>query len=173
MEHSIHQPLDLASPWRARAFLAAAIAAFEFVVIAVVAIALVAKPLSHAIRSSARQRAAAAAAKPAPAKKRAAPTHAMLSRGETSVLVLNGNGQAGAAGAEAGQVRSLGYLVSGVGNAVRTGYTRTLVMYRPGYAAEGKRFARDAGLRLITPLDGMRVSQLKGARIVIVVGSSS
>ena len=29
MEHSIRQPLDLASPWRARAFLAAAIAAAQ------------------------------------------------------------------------------------------------------------------------------------------------
>ena len=39
-------------------------------------------------------------------------------------------------GAEADQVRNLGYLVNAVGNASRIGYTRTLVMYRLGYAAE-------------------------------------
>src|SRR5438105_4190727 len=132
MEHSIRQPLDLASPWRARAFLAAAIAALELVVLLVLGILLVARPLSHHMR-----RAAVAKATPAPKHARVAkpeaPQHAMLSRGETSVLVLNGNGRTGAAGAEADQVRNLGYLVSAVGNAPRAGYTRTLVMYRPGY----------------------------------------
>jgi hypothetical protein len=173
MEHSFSQPLDFASPWRARAFLAATIAVLELVVILVIGIALVARPLSHHIQSAAERRAVAPAPKHARAVKPAAPQHAMLSRGETSVLVLNGNGRTGAAGAEADQVRNLGYLVNAVGNASRIGYTRTLVMYRPGYAAEGQRLARDAGIRLVTPLDGMRPSQLKGARIAIVVGSSS
>jgi hypothetical protein len=173
MEHSIRQPLDLASPWRARAFLAAAVAGFEFVVIAVVAIALVARPLSHHFRHAAVPRAAAPAAKLKAVPKRTVPTHAMLSRGETSVLVLNGNGRTGAAGAEADRVRNLGYLVGGVGNAARIGHTRTLVMFRPGYSAEAQRFAHDAGIRLVTPLDGMRVADLKGARIVVVVGSDS
>jgi hypothetical protein len=172
MEHSIHQPLDLASPWRARAFVAAAIAGLELVVILVVAIALVARPLSHHMRQAAAPKAA-----PAPKHVRVAkpkvPQHAMLSRGETSVLILNGNGRTGAAGAEADQVRNLGYLVKDVGNASHTGYTRTLVMYRPGYAGEAQRLARDAGIRLVTPLDGMRPRDLKGARIAIVVGSGS
>ncbi|HEX6699358.1 MAG TPA: LytR C-terminal domain-containing protein [Gaiellaceae bacterium] len=168
MEHSF----ELASPWRARAFLAAAIAAVELVVIVVIAVVLIARPLSHRMqKAAAARKPARAAAKPAARPK--PPQHAMLSRGETSVLVLNGNGQAGAAGAEADQIRNLGYPIADVGNASHIGYTRTLVMYRPGYAAEAQRLARDAHIGLVSPLDGMRLSQLKGAHIAIVVGSSS
>jgi len=167
MEHSV----DLVSPWRARAFLAAAIAALELLVILVAGIVLVAKPLSRHIRHSAAAKAAPAAHKHGahPAK----PQHAMLSRGQTSVLVLNGNGRQGAAGAEAAQIRNLGYPVKGVGNAAHMDYGRTVVMYRPGYAAEATRLAREAQIRLVSPLDGMSVKGLRGARIAIVLGSSS
>jgi hypothetical protein len=173
MEHSFVQPV--ASPWRARAFLAAAIAGLEAVVILGAAIVLVARPLSHRIRHDAT---APAAAAPAPKhahrpKTAAAEDHAMLSRGETTVLVLNGNGQQGAAGAEASEIRNLGYPVKGVGNAKRMNYGRTVVMYRPGYAGEAKRLARDARIRLVGPLDGLSVRDLAGARIAIVVGSGS
>jgi hypothetical protein len=97
----------------------------------------------------------------------------MLSRGETTVLVLNGNGQQGAAGSEASHVESLGYVVKGVGNAARMNYGRTVVMYRPGYDGEARRLAHEAGIRLVTPLDGLRIADLKGARIAVVVGSGS
>ena len=51
------------------------------------------------------------------------------------MLVLNGNGISGAA-ASAGQlVRHKGY-VAAVGNAPRSDYRRSVVMYRPGYGAE-------------------------------------
>jgi len=169
MEHSY----DIGSPWRARAFLAAAVAALELVVILVIAVVLVARPLSHHLQRVAARKAVAPAPKHTAAAKRAAPQHVLLSRGETKVMILNGNGRTGAAGSEADQVRNLGYLVPDVGNASRIGYTRTLVMYRPGYAAEGQRLAHDAGIRLVGPLDGMRPAQLKGAHTVIVVGSSS
>src|SRR5438105_15944407 len=167
MEHSY----DIGSPWRARAFLAAAIAALELVVILVIAVVLVARPLSHHLQRVAARK--AVAPKHTTAAKVAAPPHVLLSRGETKVMILNGNGRTGAAGSEADQVRNLGYLVPDVGNASRIGYTRTLVMYRPGYAAEGQRLAHDAGIGLVGPLDGMRPAQLKGAHTVIVVGSNS
>ena len=96
-----------------------------------------------------------------------------LSRARTSVLVLNGNGLTGAAGAEAARIRGLGYLVGGVGNAPRSGYTRSLVMYRKGYRAEAARLAHDARIAIVTPLDGMRASQLMGAHIALVVGARS
>ena len=61
-----------------------------------------------------------------------------------SVLVLNGNGVQGAAAqASAALVRARGYTVKEVGNAPRTGYARTIVMYRPGFRAEAVRFAHD------------------------------
>jgi len=168
MEHSV----DFVSPWRARAFLAAAIAAVELVVILIAAIVLVAKPLSHRIRHSAAAKAAPAATHARPIHRKA-PQHATLSRGQTSVLVLNGNGRQGAAGAEAAHIRNLGYPVKGVGNAAHMDYGRSVVMYRPGYAAEAQRLAREAQVRLVSPLDGMSVRDLRGARIAVVLGSSS
>ena len=75
MEHSY----DIGSPWRARAFLAAAIAALELVVILVIAIVLVARPLSHHLRRVADRKAVAATPKHARAAKRSAPQHLLLS----------------------------------------------------------------------------------------------
>jgi hypothetical protein len=43
-------------------------------------------------------------------------------------------------------------------------------MYRPGFAGEGKRLGRDLGVKLVTPLDGMRLSQLHGSHLVLVLG---
>ena len=55
----------------------------------------------------------------------------MLTRAHTTLLVLNGNGQAGAAGAEARVLRVHGYKVAAVGNAKRSDYARSMVLYRP------------------------------------------
>ena len=84
-------------------------------------------------------------------------------------MVLNGNGLAGAAHAAADKVSARGYLVGNVGNATST-TSRTLVMYRPGFAAEGARLARDLRIRLVRPLDGMRPAQLMGAHLVLIIG---
>src|SRR5687768_5744352 len=72
-------------------------------------------------------------AKPKPKAVAGAPK---LTRGETSVIVLNGNGRAGAAATAAERVRGIGYTIGTVGNAPRADFTRTLVMYRPGHEAE-------------------------------------
>jgi hypothetical protein len=93
----------------------------------------------------------------------------MLERRKTSVLVLNGNGVAGAAAATADRVRSRHYLVAGTGNAPRTSFTHSVVMYRPGFAREAKRLGRDVGVR-VAPLDGMRIRDLQGAHVALVVG---
>jgi hypothetical protein len=86
------------------------------------------------------------------------------------VLVLNGGGAAGAAGAAASRLRALGYLIGGVGNASTQGATETIVMYRDGYRAEASRLAKDLGTKLFAPLDGMKPSQLMGAQLVLVIG---
>ena len=170
MEHSISQPLDLAHPWRTRAIIAAAVAAVELVVLLVAGILLVAPALSRHVRREATAKVLA----PAPAKRAAKPKpeQPTLTRGETSVLVLNGNGRTGAAAAEAEHVRGLGYMIGGVGNAPRTTYGRSVVMYRPGFRPEAKRLAHDARISIVTPLDGLRRSQLQGAHIALVLGSS-
>jgi hypothetical protein len=42
-------------------------------------------------------------------------------------------------------------------------------MYRPGFAREAKRLGRDVGVR-VAPLDGMRIRDLQGAHVALVVG---
>jgi LytR cell envelope-related transcriptional attenuator len=156
MEHA-H---DLVRPWRRATIAVSAIAAFELVVLAAIAVMVFGNPLAQSPAVAAPRKRVAT---PAPAKK------PILERGETSVMVLNGNGRAGAAHAAADKVSARGYLLGNVGNAPSTS-PRTLVMYRPGYAAEGARFARDMRVRIVRPLDGMRPSQLLGAHVVLIMG---
>ena len=161
MEHA-H---DLIRPWRRATIAVSAIAAVELVALAVLAIVLLGNPLATHLRETA----AVASNTPrrttvvVPAKK------ATLARGETSVMVLNGGGRAGAAHAAADRVSARGYLLGQIGNAPAT-TPRTLIMYRPGYAAEGARLGQDLHVRLIRPLDGMRPSQLVGSHLVLILG---
>ena len=94
----------------------------------------------------------------------------LLDRRKTSVLVLNGNGVSGAAAVTADRVRSRHYLVAGTGNAPRTSFTRSVVMYRPGFKGEANRLGRDLRIRRVTPLDGMTIRDLQGAHVALVVG---
>ena len=168
MEHSIQQPLDLAHPWRTRAIIAAAVAAVELVALLVAGIVLVAPALGRHVRHAATEKVLA----PATPKKHAAkPEQPTLSRGETSVLVLNGNGRTGAAATAAQRIRGLGYMIGGVGNAPQTTYGRSVVMYRPGFRPEAVRLAHDARILIVTPLDGLRRSQLQGAHVAVVLGA--
>jgi hypothetical protein len=162
MEHA-H---DLIRPWRRATIAVSAVAAVELVLLAGLAVALLGNPLARHLQQSA----AAAAAprlrsdKPPPASK------ATLARDETSVMVLNGNGRAGAAAAAADRVKARGYIVGDVGNAAAIS-PRTVVMYRPGYGAEASRLGRDLRIRVIRPLDGMSPRQLMGAHLVLILGT--
>jgi hypothetical protein len=120
-------------------------------------------PAAHHVRPAAR---------PAPRVKPVAPAkpRPMLSRARTTLLVLNGNGQNGAAGAEASALRAHGYPVRAVGNASRNDYAASIVMYLPGMKREALRLARDAGLPIVAPLDGLQPSQLHGAKLAVIVG---
>jgi hypothetical protein len=166
-------------PWRTAAIAAAAVAAVELVVLLLVAatsIVATADTAEPSTRAQQRKAAASAAtvAKPMPATASTAqrPSEAAgLPRRKVTVVVLNGNGRTGAAAAAATRVQQRGYRVGVVGNAPSHDYPQSLVMYRPGFAAEGKRLARDLGIRLVTPLDGMRPSQLHGAHTVVILGS--
>ena len=149
---------------------ASAVAAFELVLILILGVALLGKPLSEKMRATAQERSlgmpTAQAKKP-----KLGSTTPRLSRSETSVIVLNGNGVTGAAHEAASRVESRGYGISHVGNAKRTDFTRTVVMYRPGYRAEGLRLGRDLRVRIVSPLDGMKTRELLGAHVVLLVGT--
>jgi LytR cell envelope-related transcriptional attenuator len=173
MDHTIPQ-FELEHPWRTRAIVAAALAVIELIVLLSVVLAVVSKPISHKVAGAAEKKVLAPAtpkSTPEPKAKPSGPPQPKLTRRETSVLVLNGNGRTGAAAAEGSRVRALGYLIAGVGNAPRTDFTRSLIMFRPGYRPEAVRLAKDAGIRAITPLDGLKPKELLGAHLALVLGS--
>ena len=167
MEHSLPQ---VRSPWRTATLVASAVAAVELVVLVALGIALLAKPVSEHVRQAAEQQVLAPVAKKKPPAKPAigAPK---LTRGETSVTVLNGNGRSGAAAEAADSVRRFGYTIGTVGNAPSADVTRTVVMYRDGYRPEAARLAKDLGVKIVGPLDGLKPADLLGAHVALVLGS--
>ena len=176
MEHSAPSP-ELVRPWRTATIVATTIAGLELVLLVVAGMVLLGKSLAPHVHAAAERQALApkpALTKPVPAAKPYRPprTVATLSRAQTGVLVLNGNGVQGAAAEAASLVKARGYLVKEVGNAPRAGYARSIVMYRPGFEGEARRFARDLNLGLVEPLDGMKPAQLHGGQIVLLLGSS-
>ncbi|HSK15871.1 MAG TPA: LytR C-terminal domain-containing protein [Gaiellaceae bacterium] len=171
MDHTTRLPAT--PPWRSAALIAVTVAVIELCVLVALGVVLFGKffagevakasdPVTVARAAVERDTPAAAAGGDGKA--------AVLARGETSVLVLNGNGVAGAAGTMAERVRAKHYVVAGTGDASRTTFARSLVMYRPGFEREGQRLARDLGVRRVGPLDGLRPRALQGAHAVVVVG---
>src|SRR5581483_9817448 len=92
-------------------------------------------------------------------------------RSAVHVLVLNGNGEQGAASDEASRLQVSGYRISGARNAARHDYARSMVLYVPGWVKEARRLGRDAGIRVVAPVDGLRPSMLKGSQLVVVLGT--
>lgn len=159
VEHAL--PSASNHSWRTIAVVAAGIATLELVGLVVAGTALIAKPVADKARAAAVEKTSAAAHK--------ASARPVLPRHSVRVTVLNANGIAGAAAAEASQVRARGYRIRFVGNAPGA-YGRTTVMYRPGFRPEAVRLARDLGIRLVWPLDGLRPRDLRGAQLALVLG---
>lgn len=161
-------------PWRLAVLALIVVAAAELMLLVVVGGALLAKP-DDGTRASARQAAPSHEAAPAaPKPERIAPASvaaAELPRRRVGVLVLNGNGRQGAASAAAARVSGRGYRVRGVANAPSHDYARSIVMYRRGFEGEGRRLARDLGVLVVGPLDGMRPRELHGAHAVLILGA--
>jgi LytR cell envelope-related transcriptional attenuator len=158
----------LVRPWRTTAIVAAGVALLELLILLALATTLIGKSVSAHAKEAAEARATGI---PTEAKVRPEPRKATLSRAETSVIVLNGNGVAGAAAASADRVKSRGYSVAATGNAARSDYGRSVVMYRPGRRPEAQRLARDLGIKLVGPLEGMRTKDLLGAHVALILGN--
>lgn len=165
--------------WRTTAIVASGFAAFELLFILVVGLALLAKPFTgeearplpaktEQAKTASATPATTPAAKPAPV----APAGPKLDRNETSVLVLNGNGSSGAASEKADLLQTKGYLIAATANAPRTDFASSVIMFRPGHRAEAERLSKDFGIGRVTPLDGLGVSELEGAHVVLIVGAS-
>jgi len=152
--------------WRTRALLFALVAALELVVLVAVGAWTAGGALVGGVETAARSH------ELAPVRKRVVPTakvRPVLAPSETSVLVLNGNGVAGAAAATAAKVRSHEYVVSGAGNATQH-FAKSIVMYRAGFDREAKALGKAMGVALVGPLDGMHERDLMGAHVALVVG---
>ena len=168
MQHAqdIDVDLDLVRPWRRATIAVSAVAALELIALAAIAIALLGNPLSSHLNAA---KAAAAGTPRVRTVQPASTKKPSLSRADTTVMVLNGGGQAGAAHAAATRVSAHGYQLGQIGNAAG-GTSRTLIMYRPGYEAEGARLGHDLHVGIVRPLDGMRPAQLLGAHLVLIMG---
>jgi hypothetical protein len=168
--------LSASQPWRSAALVAATIAAIELFLLVVLGFAFGAKLFSRevdrvtatAAAPAAQATAAEASVRQSEASVEAAST-VILARNETSVIVLNGNGVAGAASVAAERVQRRGYIIAGTTNAPRTNFRRSLVMYRPGREGEARRLARDLKVKRVGPLDGIRIADLQGAHVALII----
>jgi uncharacterized protein (UPF0333 family) len=176
MDHPVR--LDHENPWRSTALVASGVAALELLVLVVLAFAIIVKPLltedSPASAASAKKAAAkattASAKTPAAAAAPAKSTHPPLARTKTRVLVLNGNGQSGAASEKAAWIMTRGYPIAATANAPRSDFARSLVMFTAGHEAEARRFGKDFNVSRVIPLDGLKRRNLQGAAVVLVIG---
>jgi hypothetical protein len=161
----MEQAQDLIRPWRRATIAVSALAAVELVLVFALGVALLGNPLAH-VRNS------GAAAATLPKRTQAPPTakRTLLPRNHTMVMVLNGNGRAGAAHTAAARVEAHGYLLGNVGNATSLS-SQTYVMFRAGFAHEARRLAHDLHVGVVRPLSGMRASQLYGAHLVLILGT--
>jgi LytR cell envelope-related transcriptional attenuator len=179
VEHST--PLPSAEPWRAAAIVAAAIATVELLILVVIGVAFSTKFFAGEVNRTALNSLPQTPAAEQPAtsepgttadtsKSQAQPAKPMLPRRETAVMVLNGNGIAGAASATADAVRARGYLISGSANAPRSDFSRSVIMFRPGYRREAERLGTDMKIRRVVPLDGISKGDLQGAHVALIIG---
>ena len=93
-----------------------------------------------------------------------------LPRSRTSVVVLNGNGIPGAAAVSSDRAHTLHYIVTATGNAPNTSFSRSVVMFRPGFRPAAVRLAKDMHVKHVTPLDGITKGDLQGAQLALIIG---
>lgn len=175
MDHPLPAPPHdaLVRPWRTAAYVAVGVAAFELLLLLAIGGGKLTAFVADSLEGAAEQRVLASQApaqgQPLTRKPAAATAAVKRPRSKTIVMVLNGNGRTGAAAAAASRVRARGYRIGAVTNAPRQ-VPRSIVMYRPGFAGEGRRLGKDVGVRLVTPLDGMRAGALRRAHVVFILG---
>ncbi|HEU5212895.1 MAG TPA: LytR C-terminal domain-containing protein [Gaiellaceae bacterium] len=152
----------LVQPWRTATLVAVGVAAVELILV----IALLLGSTGHA---SAANETKPRARHDAARRPRQPPAH-VLPRSKTRILILNGNGLDGAAASEAAMVKSLGYRVAAVGNAARSDYGRSTVLYPRGRVREARRLAREVGIKLVGPLDGISRARMRHATVAVILG---
>ena len=156
-----------AERWRTATIIASGVAVFELLLVVILLTALIGRGVSAHAKEAALTKATGVQVKAFKPE----PKRVTLARGETSVIVLNGNGIAGAAAAASDRVKAKGYPVAATGNAARSDFGQSVVMYRTGRRPEAQRLARDLGIKLVGPLEGMSTRDLLGAQVALVLGN--
>ena len=172
MDHPLPAPDALVRPWRTAAYIAVAIAAVELLLLLLIGGGKLAGWATHRMQLAAQEQVAAPMHRTrslAATRKLAPAPAAKHPRSKTVVLVLNGNGRTGAAASAAARGHPRGDKVGEVTNAPDL-VPRSIVMYKPGFAGEGRRLGKDLGVKLVTPLDGMRAKELGRAHVVFILG---
>jgi hypothetical protein len=161
------EQLQSSFPWRTSTVVVGAIAAVELLaLIAIGAVHLAPQRVHAATVAKPAVRHLTKAPRVAPP-----PTHPLRPRDRVSVLVLNGNGVQGAAATTAARLRDAGYRIGAAQNAQRHDYAQSMVMYVPGWVKEARRLARDTGVRLVAPVDGVAPARLRGSQVVLILGT--
>jgi len=161
--------LDAVRPWRTATLVISAIAAVELAVIVAAGVVVFGRAVAKRVEKAAVHQVLA------PAKTTATPVNAPAGkaaqpRSHTVVTVMNGGSISGAAAGRAQVLRGLGYTIGPVGNAPHP-VARTVIQYRPGFRAEAARLAADLHVKAISPLDGLKTSDLLGAQIALILGT--
>jgi hypothetical protein len=100
------------------------------------------------------------------------PAAPLRPRSHISVLVLNGNGIANAAGSSATSLLARGYRHAIPTDAPSLDYARSLVLFRRGWQREAERLARDARIATVAPLDGSVAPEYAHIPLVVILGES-
>jgi hypothetical protein len=103
---------------------------------------------------------------------RATPPTPLRPRSRISVLVLNGNGVAHAAGTAATALLARGYRHAIPADAPNLEYARSLVLFRPGWEREAERLGRDSRIPTVAPLDGRVAPAYAHVPLVLILGAN-
>ena len=103
---------------------------------------------------------------------RATPPTPLRPRSRISVLVLNGNGVAHAAGTAATALLARGYRHAIPADAPNLHYARSLVLFTPGWQREAERLGRDSRIPTVAPLDGRVAPAYAHVPLVLILGAN-
>lgn len=103
---------------------------------------------------------------------RATPPTPVRPRSRISVLVLNGNGVAHAAGTAAATLLAHGYRHAIPADAPNLDYARSLILFRPGWQREAERLGRDSRIPTVVPLDGSVAPAYAHVPLVLILGAN-
>jgi len=167
VEHAQH--ISAPFPWRAATVIVGAVALVELVALLAIGLVQLA-PSSHtAVKPAAQHVTHVTRVHARPVVH--VPVVPLRPRSRVHVLVLNGNGVSGAASSKAALLQSDGYRIAGATNAQRHNYANSMVMYVPGWAREARRLAHETGVRIVSPVDGLRRAQLRGSTVILLLGT--